>query len=482
MKKKNTKIVATISDKRCDVEFLQELYNKGMNVVRLNTAHQTLEDALKVITNVRKVSDQLAIIVDTKGAEIRTTEVYSPIKVKAGETIFVAGAPKQKTTRECLCVSYPDFTNELEVGNSILIDDGEIKLVVKKIVDDKLLCVITNDGIIKSRKSINVPGVRIKLPSLSDKDLVFIDFAIKNNVDFIAHSFVRSKEDVLVIQRILDKENSGIKVIAKIENQVGVDNIDEILEAAYGVMVARGDLGIEIPYEYIPGVQKHLIHKCNERKKPVIIATQMLHTMIENPRPTRAEVSDVANAIYHEVDAVMLSGETAYGDYPIETVETMARIADRVEASREVRENINTGVPVKNEIAVFLADSAVRAAHSLPVKAIVLDTLTGRTARYLAAFRGKNNVFAICYSQAVMRELALSYGIYAEYLPIRNSTEQFKKDALNMLLKKQVLQTEDLVLMIGGSFGPRNGATFLDISTVDNLRQVEIDEKLFPKT
>ena len=296
---KQTKIVATISDQRCEVDFIKQLFEAGMNMVRMNTAHLGREGAEKLINNVRTVSNRIAILMDTKGPEVRTTVLAEPISFKVGDRVKVVGRPEQETTRECISVSYPDFVRDLNVGGQILIDDGDLELAVIEKCDDYLLCEVQNEASLGSRKSVNVPGVRINLPSLTEKDRNNILYAIEKDIDFIAHSFVRNKQDVLDIKEILDAHGSDIRIIAKIENQEGVDNIDEILEVADGVMIARGDLGIEVPQERIPGIQRILIRKCILAKKPVIVATQMLHTMINNPRPTRAEGTDIANANRH---------------------------------------------------------------------------------------------------------------------------------------------------------------------------------------
>ena len=396
---KLTKIVATISDKKCDVEFLRDLYFAGMNVVRLNTAHQTREGSLKVINNVRAVSGKLAILVDTKGPEIRTTKSDYELPIKYGDIVYVKGDPDKKTSPEMIYVSYSGFVNDVPVGSRILIDDGELELIVKEKDSEKLTCTAMNNGYIQGKKSVNIPSVHITLPSLSKKDKDFIEFAIEHELDFIAHSFVRNKEDVMAVQKILDKHNSSIKIIAKIENQDGVDNIDEILEHVYGIMIARGDLAIEIPKQRIPIVQKQLIKKCIEKRKPVITATQMLHTMIKNPRPTRAEVSDVANAIYDGSDAIMLSGETAYGNYPLESVQTMAQIAEEIEQNKCDFLEIPMMI-LNNEISAYLSKAAVKASVRLnKVRAIVADSMSGRTIRALAAYRGKKPVYAICYNK-----------------------------------------------------------------------------------
>lgn len=465
---KRTKIVATISDKRCDVEFIQKLYEAGMNVVRLNTAHQNFEQAKMVIENVRKVSDKIALLVDTKGPEIRTSPLGEEIHVSKGDKLKVIGNPNGETKGDTLYVSYSNIVSEVPIGSCILIDDGDIELKVVDKNNDFLVCEVDNSGVIKLRKSINIPNVHINLPSLTEKDIEFVKFAVENQLDFIAHSFVRKKEDVIEIKKILEGHKSPIKIIAKIENQQGVDNIDEILDHTYGIMVARGDLGIEIPAEKIPIIQRRIVKKCIESKKPVIIATQMLHTMIEHPRPTRAEISDIANAIYQRADAIMLSGETAYGAYPLEAVNIMTRVAQEVEVNLEPDPKQKL-VRINNEITATLARSAVRACANLPIKAIIVDTMSGRTGRYLAAFRGKIPVYAMCYKPQVMRHLALSYGVSSEYMEPPTTRDHFLTDAISMMVDRGNLNPDDLVLIIGGSFGPWDGASFMEISQVKNL-------------
>ena len=467
---KKTKIVATISDKRCEVEFLEKLYRAGMNVVRLNTAHQDMEQALKVVENVRKVSDNIAILIDTKGPEVRTMLMDEPMHVDRGETIYLTGDPELKMEGKLIHVSYPYFAEDIKVGDKVLVDDGDVELVVVEKKDHYLEMMVTNEAVIKNRKSVNVPGASLKLKSLSDKDRAFIDFAIDNNLDFIAHSFVRNKEDVMAIQAILDARGSKIKVIAKIENQEGVDNIEEILEVAYGVMIARGDLGIEVPAEKIPGIQRMLIRKCVEVKKPVIVATQMLHSMINNPRPTRAEVTDIANAIYYRTDALMLSGETAYGKYPIEAVQTMTKVAREAEKTKLSANDIR--VPIEGndlDVTSFLAKQAVKSSSKLHVKAIITDSYTGRTARYLAAFRGTSTVFAICYNPRVMRMLGLSYGVWAVHQPYNDSRRGYFYDALNQLIHSGRITRNDMVAYLSGSFGEGGGTSFLEINNVGKV-------------
>ncbi len=277
---------------------------------------------------------------------------------------------------------------------------------------------------------------------------------------------------MLAIQNILDKHNSRIKIIAKIENQQGVDNIDEILEHVYGIMVARGDLAIEVPAEKIPGIQNNLVSKCIKQKKAVIVATQMLHSMIVNPRPTRAEVTDIANAVFSGTDAIMLSGETAYGKYPLESVKTMTRTAIEAEKNRRSITEVKV-LPHDNEVSVFLSKMAVRSIEKLNTRAIITDTDTGKTARYLAAFRGKSPIYAQCYDKRVLRELALNFGVYAGYIDVETSKKDFIRHTLNKLIERGELHHEELIAVLAGNYGKKSGPSFVEISTVNNLLTTE---------
>ena len=440
---KQTKIVASISDRRCDVDFIKQLFDAGMNVVRMNTAHASREGFEKLINNVRTVSNRIGILMDTKGPEVRTTaSAEGPIEFKTGEKVRIVGNPEQETTHECIAVTYPGFVHDLSVGADVLMDDGELALKVIDKNEDTLFCEVRNDATLGSRKSVNVPGVRINLPSLTEKDRNNILYAIEKDIDFIAHSFVRNRQDVLDIREILDAHHSDIKIIAKIENQEGVDNIDEILEVADGVMVA---------------------------KKPVIVATQMLHTMINNPRPTRAEVTDIANAIYYRTDALMLSGETAYGKYPVEAVKTMAKIAAQAEKDKMEENDIPIPLtPANTDVTSFLAKQAVRATNLMPIRAIITDSFSGLTARNLAAFRGKYPVLAICYKEKTMRHLALSYGVEAIYMPEKANGQEYYFAALRKLMDDGVLSENEMVAYLsGGKQGTHT--SFLEINQVGDV-------------
>jgi pyruvate kinase len=475
---RQTKIVATLSDIKGDQNFIKMLYEGGMNVARLNTAHLGSDGAKMLITNIRAVSDKIAILIDTKGPEIRTCSMQNEIFAYEGQEIRFSYALNQEQDID-VCVNHSEFVSDLKIGDRILIDDGEIALQVTQKHADYLVGRVENSGIIKNNKSVNVPGVITNLPALSEKDKWFIQFAAENDVDFIAHSFVRNKEDILEVQNLLDQHNSKIKIISKIENLEGVENIDEILEHSYGIMIARGDLGIEIPPEKIPIVQRNLIYKSIMHKKPVIVATQMLHSMIQHPRPTRAEVNDVASAVYSRADAVMLSGETAIGKYPFEAVRTMARIAREVELDQN-KQTEQIQPPVKNEIPAYLAQSAIRSAIDLNPKAIVTSTTTGKTARYLAAYRSEIPVYAVCHYSRVVRELALSFGVIPSFGEIKKNRLEIQKAAIHSLLKNNTFQLNDLVIYVGGRFGENSEASYMEISTAIKLYKSTIQKKEDP--
>ena len=470
---KRTKIVATLSSLRCDREFIEALIEAGVNVFRLNTAHQTPEEMGEMIDRLREYAPNTALLVDTKGPELRTSAHGDDLEVVAGQPVTIYGDPNGVSRGTNLYLTSDRFLETISLKSRVLIDDGSLELVVSEHHPDSVTCIPQTDGLIKRRKSVNIPGIPIDLPTLSERDKQFLRIAAQKNVRFIAHSFVRTREDIELVQDFLRKEGSDARIIAKIENQQGIDNIDQILDVAYGVMVARGDLGIEIPGECVPPAQRMIVQKCIESKKPVIIATQMLHTMIENPRPTRAEISDVANAIYQRVDAIMLSGETANGKYPVESVRTMSRIAEEIEryTPKDLDQKLHR---VSNPLTETLARMAVRACEHQPIKAIITDTLTGRTPRYLAAFRGHIPVYAICYREYVTRELQLSYGVESMYMERQPSRDVFVSNALNTLLKRGIVAKDDYILVLAGSFGSTNGASFVEICQVKGILDADV--------
>ena len=465
---KQTKIVASISDRRCDVDFIRQLFNAGVNVIRMNTAHASEEGIKNIIRNVREVSRHIGILIDTKGPEIRTTGCEGHIEYKAGDVVKLFGRPEIDSTHDIVNLSYENFAADVQEGDHVLFDDGALDMVVIGINGPAVIAQVTNDGVLGSHKSVNVPGRHIDLPALTSKDRKNIMLAIEQDIDFIAHSFVRSAADVRAVQAILDAYNSDIKIISKIENQEGVDNIDEIVDASYGIMIARGDLGIEVPIERIPGIQRQLIRKCQEKKKPVIVATQMLHTMINNPRPTRAEVTDIANAIYSSADALMLSGETASGKYPIEAVRTMAAIAEQAEQDR-ANNHIDIPLSANCDIREFMAHSAIEATEKLGVKGIITDSATGTTARSLAAFRGPHPVLAICYKDKLQRLLNLSYGVIPVYQKDHISSEQLFLAAVRMLRQKGYVELNDKIAYLSGNISVGGATKFLEINTVKEV-------------
>lgn len=466
---KQTKIVASISDRRCDQDFIRKLFFAGMNVVRMNTAHATEEGIRTIVKNVRAVSPHIGIMIDTKGPEVRTTDVKEPIHYRIGDVVKIFGRPEMESSHDIINLSYPNITDDVKVGDDLLFDDGELDMKVIENTGPMLVAQVQNEGVLGAHKSVNVPGEHIDLPALTERDKRNILLAIELDIDFIAHSFVRSAADVQAVQKILDEHHSDIKIISKIENQEGVDNIDEIIKASYGIMIARGDLGIEVPIERIPGIQRRVIEKCVKAKKPVIVATQMLHTMINNPRPTRAEVTDIANAIFYRTDALMLSGETASGKYPLEAVLTMARIAEQAEKDKNPLNDINPMVPGEVDQKLFLAHAAIEATKQLGVAGIITDSETGQTARHLAAFRGPTPVLAICYNEKTQRWLNLSYGVIPIYQKDQISTKKMFTAAVRMLRQKGYLTADDKIAYLSGSFGEGGGTTFVEINKVNKI-------------
>lgn len=470
---KSTKIITTVSDRRCDVEFIRSLFEAGMNVVRMNSAHLGAEGMTRIVENCRAVSSRIGIMIDTKGPEIRTTvlaEPYEKIQFSEGMEVEFCGDTAGATTPERICLNYADIAKDVKPDMHFLIDDGELDFLILNI--DTATGIIhtrcLNDGALGSRKSVNVPGSDIQLPALTERDKATLAVAASLGVDFVAHSFVRSADDVHAVQAELDRLGSDMKIISKIENQQGVDNFDSILEASYGIMIARGDLGIEVAAERIPVIQHEMIAKCIANHHPVIVATQMLHSMITNPRPTRAEVSDIANAVYQRADCLMLSGETANGKYPVEAVSTMARVASEVEASLTATITSDSIPQLADEhVTSFLARQAVVSEREIGTKAIIANALHGRTARFIASFRGACPVYAICYRRRTMRWLSISYGIKAYYYKDYTCQQRYPLAALRDFIKQGLLLPSDRIAFLGAING--TGATFLEVNSVQAI-------------
>ncbi|WP_044477715.1 pyruvate kinase [Paenibacillus antibioticophila] len=464
---RKTKIVCTIGPSSESLENIKKLIMAGMNVARLNFSHGDYEEHGGRIKTIRQASAELgksiAILLDTKGPEIRTGKLkVEPIELEQDELITL-------TTEEILgdkdriSITYSDLPNDVEVGSTILIDDGLIGLTVLDIQGTEIKCRIVNGGTIKSKKGVNVPGVNISLPGITEKDANDIKFGIEQGVDFIAASFVRKASDVLEIRELLEKNNATqIHIISKIENQQGVDNLDEILEVSDGLMVARGDLGVEIPAEDVPLAQKRMIEKCNRVGKPVITATQMLDSMQRNPRPTRAEASDVANAIFDGTDAIMLSGETAAGKYPVESVLTMSRIAEKAESALEYREIfIKQSNAQQTTVTEAISQSVANSALELNAKAIISSTETGYTARMVSKYRPKAPIIAVTTEESTMRRLALNWGVTPVKGQIATSTDEMFDYAMKGGLDSGLVKEGDLVVITAGIPLGRSGSTNL---------------------
>lgn len=453
---KKTKIVCTIGPASESIDTLKELIKSGLNVCRLNFSHGNYEEHGKRIDNIKAARNEMklpiAILLDTKGPEIRTGKFSSPeVNLVEGQNFIITMEEVLGDETKCT-VSYKELVNDVKPGNQILIDDGLVGLAVKEIKGQEILCIVQNAGTIKDNKGVNVPNVKINLPAITPKDKKDIEFGIEQGIDFIAASFVRKASDVLAIREILEENNAtNIQIISKIENQEGVDNIDEILEVSDGLMVARGDLGVEIPTEDIPIVQKELIKKCNILGKPVITATQMLDSMIRNPRPTRAEVTDVANAIFDGTDAIMLSGETAAGKYPLESVKTMASIAIRAEQTLDYEELLKTKVKLRQlNITNAISHATCTTAIDLKASAIITATASGYTARMVSSYRPSAPIIAATNSEMVMRQMGLVWGVYPLLAEKGLSTDDVFEKSVQSALDMDYISSGDLVVITAG--------------------------------
>ncbi|MED3570831.1 pyruvate kinase [Cytobacillus praedii] len=455
---RKTKIVCTIGPASESVEKLVQLIEAGMNVARLNFSHGNFEEHGMRIQNIREAARRtgktIAILLDTKGPEIRTHNMKNDaIELVAGNEIIVSMNEVEGTT-EKFSVTYPGLIDDIHTGSKILLDDGLIGLEVIKVDQEakEIYTKILNTGTLKNKKGVNVPGVSVNLPGITEKDAKDILFGIEQEIDFIAASFVRRASDVLEIRQLLEENNAAhINIIPKIENQEGVDKIEEILEISDGLMVARGDLGVEIPAEEVPLVQKELIKKCNAQGKPVITATQMLDSMQRNPRPTRAEASDVANAIFDGTDAIMLSGETAAGTYPVEAVQTMHNIASRAETALAHKEILsNRSKDNEHNITDAIGQSVAHTALNLDVDAIITPTESGHTARMISKYRPKAPIVAVTSNDFVSRRLALAWGVYPCIGKKAVTTDDMLDTAVEESLNSGIVSSGDLVVITAG--------------------------------
>ncbi|APT16120.1 MULTISPECIES: pyruvate kinase [Staphylococcus] len=463
---RKTKIVCTIGPASESEEMLEKLMNAGMNVARLNFSHGSHEEHKARIDTIRKVAKRLnktiGLLLDTKGPEIRTHNMKDGLIVLEKGKEVIVSMDEVEGTPEKFSVTYENLINDVNIGSYILLDDGLVELQVKEINKDKgeVKCDILNTGELKNKKGVNLPGVKVNLPGITDKDADDIRFGIKENVDFIAASFVRRPSDVLDIRQILEEEKAEITIFPKIENQEGIDNIEEILEVSDGLMVARGDMGVEIPPESVPMVQKDLIRKCNKLGKPVITATQMLDSMQRNPRATRAEASDVANAIYDGTDAVMLSGETAAGQYPEEAVKTMRNIAVSAEAAQDYKKLLSDRTKlVETSLVNAIGVSVAHTALNLNVKAIVAATESGSTARTISKYRPHSDIIAVTPSEKTARQCAIVWGVNPVVKEGRKTTDALLNNAVATAVETGRVSNGDLIIITAGVPTGEKGTT-----------------------
>lgn len=453
---RKTKIVCTLGPATNDPAVVEELIKSGMNVARFNFSHASHEEHKKRFDEFVAVRDRLgfpvATMLDTKGPEVRVRKFREgSVELKQGQTFILTSDDVEGTAERC-SITYAGLPNDVKKGTVILIDDGLIELSVESVHGNDIVCRVLNGGKVSDNKGINVPNVRLSIPFLSERDKRDIKFGVETGFDFIAASFVRSARDILDIREYLASlGNTDIKIIAKIENMEGVRNADDILSVSDGLMVARGDLGVEVPLEEIPVIQKDLIKKVYIAGKQVITATQMLDSMIKNPRPTRAEATDVANAIYDGTSAIMLSGETANGLYPVESVRTMARIAERTESDinyihRFSQRNQDRGSDITNAIS----HATCTTAHDLGAKAIVTVTKSGRTAREISKFRPLSPIVAFSMSPKVCRQMNLSWGVYPLILGEKASTDELFADAVERAKEAGYVNDGDIVVITAG--------------------------------
>ncbi len=468
---RQTKIIATIGPATRPPAMLRKLIDAGCNVIRVNMSHSSQKEAAGLITDVRTISDRVAILLDTRGPEVRTTEVEAPVELETGAEVTVLGEPGY-TTAETIRVTYAGLPRALDQGTLILVNDGQIQLEVRGIEGPAMRCGVLKGGRLTSRKGVNVPGVRLPMPFMDARDESDIRFGVRHQVDFIAASFVNEAEDVRQIREIVAEEGGRTAIVSKIESRYAVKNLADIIAVSDGLMVARGDLGVEIPAEEVPVVQKRIIEECRAAGRTVIVATEMLESMIKNPRPTRAETSDVANAIFEGTDAVMLSGETSVGDHPIEVVRTMGRIASMAEKEAARRQRELPGGAHASQVSELICKAAWLAARELRIKAILVPTSSGRTALRMSRYRPPAPILATTPDMAVARRLALSYGVTA--LPARHfgRMENMIRRSCQMMAEHGYLEKEDLIAVVCGvPVGHSGNTNLLTLQRVSALTE-----------
>ena len=452
---RKTKIICTLGPSTDKRDVLRELIANGMNVARFNFSHGSYEEHGGRLANLKALREELgkpvAALLDTKGPEIRLKEFKNGVEMlEAGQT-FTLTTREVEGTKEICSITYKDLPHDVHEGGTIMLDDGLIMLRIEKVTDTDITCTVLNSGKIKTKKGVNVPGVHLSMPYLSQKDREDIIFGIQNGFDFIAASFVRTAQDVYDIRNLLNEYDSKIRIIAKIENREGVNNIDSILSAADAVMVARGDLGVEIDFTELPGIQKNIIDRSFSFGKPIVTATQMLDSMMVNPRPTRAEISDVANAIYDGTSAIMLSGETAAGAYPVEALKTMSAIAERTENEPHYRdERFKDAAHGQISVSDATAHAACLTARDVNAAAIVTVSESGNTARLLSKYRPTQPIIACVMNEQVQRQLSLSWGITTLLMGPAKSTDELIEMSTALAQKNGYLHNGELAVVTAG--------------------------------
>ncbi len=472
---RRTKIVCTIGPSIDTEEKIGDLITAGMDVARLNLSHGSREDHLRRLDMIRTVAERMkmnvGIMFDTRGPEVRTGDLAEESVYLADGEQFILTTEKIIGTKKRVSVTYPDLHLDISAGCTILIDDGLINLEVTEIKGQDIICRVIHGGELRSYKGLNTPGTKICLPAMGEEDKVDLKLALDQEASFLAASFTRSAEDVLEVRRLVEEYGGQIMIIAKIESREGVENYDSILEVADGVMVARGDLGVEIPPEEVPLLQKQFIHKCNLAGKPVITATQMLDSMIRNPRPTRAEASDVANAIFDGSDAVMLSGETAMGRFPIEAVNTMSRIAEKTEEGLDyvsILEKMTQTVKKTVTDAISYATSHIAA--ELRADAILTATQSGQTARMVSKYRPRAPIIAVSSRRQIANQLTLTWGVKAVICPPVSSTDDMFSNAIQASLKEGMINEGNLVVITAGvPVGVSGTTNLIRVETVGEI-------------
>ncbi|MGL5260020.1 MAG: pyruvate kinase [Lachnospiraceae bacterium] len=452
---RKTKIICTIGPASQSPEKIRELILEGMNVCRCNFSHGSHEEQYEKLKNVRKISEELGMpvagLIDTKGPEIRLKEfAEGKVELEVGQT-FTLTTKDVSGTKEMVAVTYENITNDVVVGGTILLDDGLIELKIEKITDTDVICKVMNAGPISNKKGVNLPGANLSMPFISEQDRKDIIFGTEVGFDYIAASFVRCKDDVLEVRKILEDNNSSMKIISKIENMQGIQNLDEILEVSDGIMVARGDMGVEVPMEEVPIVQKLMIKKAIAAGKLVITATQMLESMTKNPRPTRAETTDVANAIYDGTSAIMLSGESANGKYPVESVRTMSTIAKRTEADVDYKKRMRNSEEMTSvDVTTAISHATCTVADNLNAAAIITVTMSGFTARMVSRFKPSCPIIACSVSDEVWRQNGLLWGVVPLKIEKKETTEELYKSALDAAINAGLVKKGDKVVFTAG--------------------------------